>query len=247
MKKALLIFPLLIAQLLFAEDAPILKDQFNFKPTRSLQSLEFEGQKGSLKITGHNKEDIIISIKREKWSKKCDQVVLQTGPSLTVKFKASEFFSTEECSVNVTMMVPKKVDLKIAHGTMKTYLENLEGDLNYKTASGDLSGKGKFAIVDVKAASGDIYLEGLTGNATFAIASSDIKLMYDVCPKKGAKLDVTRASGDVEVFLPKDCKLKTTNKSATGDFFNEFGDTEVFDLRVNSVSASGDFRIKKLK
>lgn len=218
-----------------------------FPLTTSLQSLEFEGAKGKLIIQVHAKNEISVTIKKVEWSKDCEESMVQFGPSMTLKFKASSLFSKAQCVVEAEISLPKSVDLDISHGSMETSLKGSFGQLKYKSASGKLLAQGEFTKVEVTVASSDVFIEGLTSDTEIIGASSDVKLVYAKCPVRPSKLSISRASGDVEIYAPKACHFKTKIKTASGETFNEFGDSKNPDIDLSSVSASGDLTIKKLK
>lgn len=218
-----------------------------FPLTTTLQSLEFEGAKGKLNIQVHAKNEVIVNVKKIQWSKDCEESMVQFGPSLTFKFKANSLFSKAQCVVETEVLLPKSVDLDIGHGSVETTLKGVFGNLKYKSASGKLLAQGEFAKVEATVASSDVFIEGLTSDTEIIGASSDVKLVYAKCPARPSKLSISRASGDVEIYAPKTCQFKTKIKTASGETFNEFGDSEKPDIEVSSVSASGDLTIKKLK
>ncbi len=212
---------------------------------KGIKVISVEGTKGKLIITSGS-DDVSYELTKEKWSNNCTEKAVHFGPSLNIKIKSDSIFSKDECVVQVKLSVPRNVDLEISHGTMVTDIQGVQGRLIFRSASGDLIAKGQFSHVDVKVASSDVFIEGVQGEATITGASSDIKLSYLQCPKELVKLNLTRASGDVEIFVPKDCHIKSSNKTAAGDSFNEFPDSKNPKIDIQSVSASGDFKIKKI-
>lgn len=233
--------------ILFNTHAQNKNGTYEFDVPKGLQSLDVEATKGTLLIEEGPKDKAFVEVKKVKWGKDCEESVVQFGPTLTVKIKSAGIFSKDECRVDLVIKVPKSLDMEISNGTMETTIKGIEGALNYKSASGNLKAQGQFIKVDVKVASSDIFIDGMTGPGILVGASADMKLVFAKCPTKASKLSITRASGDAEIFIPKNCKLKTQNKTASGESFNEFGDTMDYDLEISSVSASGDFKLKKLK
>lgn len=238
---SLLIFSGNISSLKASEEKKV------FPLTTPLQSLEFEGAKGKLSIQVHSKNEVQVTIKKIEWSKDCEESLVHFGPSLTLKFKANSLFSKAQCVVEAEVFLPKSVDLDITHGSVETNLKGHFGQLKYKSASGKLLARGEFSKVEATVASSDVFIEGLTSDTEIIGASSEVKLVYTQCPSRPSKLSISRASGDAQIFAPKTCQLKTKSKTASGEIFNEFGDSEKPDIFVNSVSASGDLTIKKLK
>ena len=97
-------------------------------------------------------------------------------------------------------------------------------------ASADLSGRGRYADVEVKVASGDIEFEDVSGEAGINAASGDVQL------DRVGTAKVNSASGDVKI-----------NESAKGaDVNTASGDVAIDsvvsgDVRINS--ASGDIEV----
>jgi DUF4097 and DUF4098 domain-containing protein YvlB len=99
-----------------------------------------------------------------------------------------------------------------------------------KTASADVRAAGRYATVQVSAASGDAWLEEATGDARLQAASGDLSV-----GRVGGALHVGSASGDVEVG---DVTGDVTASSASGDItINSVGGS------AKAETASGDIRI----
>jgi DUF4097 and DUF4098 domain-containing protein YvlB len=123
-----------------------------------------------------------------------------------------------------------------------------DATLRSEVASADIRGRGRYAEVDLKAASGDVELERVTGDASINTASGDIQVervgsgkinsasgdvqLDDV---SGA-LSVNTASGDIELKSVTSGEVKVN--SASGDV--EVGIAEGSRLWVDAQSLSGD-------
>jgi DUF4097 and DUF4098 domain-containing protein YvlB len=115
-------------------------------------------------------------------------------------------------------------------------------------ASADLSGRGNYADVDVKAASGDVEFEDVSGDASVNTASGDIQLERVGSAKVNSasgdvRIDestggvaVNTASGDVELRSVASGEVKVN--SASGDV--EVGIAKGSRLWVDAQSLSGD-------
>jgi DUF4097 and DUF4098 domain-containing protein YvlB len=99
-----------------------------------------------------------------------------------------------------------------------------------KTASADVRAAGRYATVQVGAASGDVWLEEATADARLQAASGDLRV-----GRVGGALNIGSASGDVEAG---DVIGDVTANSASGDItIRSVGGS------AKAESASGDIRI----
>jgi DUF4097 and DUF4098 domain-containing protein YvlB len=125
----------------------------------------------------------------------------------------------------------------------------LDCSLDVRMASADLSGHGRYADVTLKSASGDAYLEHVTGRLIANTASGDVRLVRGDGPVQfngasgdlsaqtiGGELVAHSASGDLEVEDVHDSANVTT---ASGDV--RFGVVRGGKLMLRS--ASGDVSI----
>jgi hypothetical protein len=117
-----------------------------------------------------------------------------------------------------------------------------------QVASADVRGRGRYAEVDVKAASGDVEFEQVTGDASINTASGDIEVERvgsakvnsasgDVRIDEAAgDLAVNTASGDIDLRSVASGEVKVN--SASGDV--EVGIATGSRLWVDAQSLSGD-------
>jgi Toastrack DUF4097 len=97
-------------------------------------------------------------------------------------------------------------------------------------ASADISGRGRYADVEVKVASGDVEFEQVDGAAAVDTASGDVQL------DRVGSAKVNSASGDVEIDVSS---LGADVNTASGDV--EIGSVASGEVRINS--ASGDIEV----
>jgi DUF4097 and DUF4098 domain-containing protein YvlB len=97
-------------------------------------------------------------------------------------------------------------------------------------ASADISGRGSYAALDIKVASGDVEFEDVSGEAGVNSASGDVQLDSVGTAK------VNSASGDVQIDKATDGAEVNT---ASGDV--EIGSAVAGEVRLNS--ASGDIEV----
>lgn len=132
-------------------------------------------------------------------------------------------------------------------------MENLEGDFDIHTASGDVEGQGITGDLNIKTASGDIELDALDGKADFRTASGDIQIR-----RSTLKLESHSASGDMEIFdftgeidansASGDIEIRTTGPGGGLKFKTASGDIDLdlkgeLGMNITAGTASGNITL----
>ena len=99
-----------------------------------------------------------------------------------------------------------------------------------QVASADISGRGRYAEVDVKVASGDVEFEDVAGEAAVDTASGDIRV------ERAGSAKINSASGDVRI---EESAGGAEVNTASGDV--EIASVVSGEVRINS--ASGDVEV----
>lgn len=126
-----------------------------------------------------------------------------------------------------------RVRVRVPHGT----------DLNVTTGSADISARGRFGEIESKTASGDIRFEEVARDASIKVAAGDVKV-----DRVGGSLKVQSAAGDVAAG---EVGGTVEVKTASGDVsVDEAGDSVSVqsasgDVRVGAVS-KGSVELKSL-
>jgi len=106
----------------------------------------------------------------------------------------------------------------------------LDSTLDVRVASADLTGHGRFAEVTMKSASGDAYLEHVTGQVVITTASGDVRL-----GQVEGSVKFNGASGNLTA---QTVRGEVTVHAASGDVEIEQADSSVL-----ATTASGDVRL----
>ncbi|MEV6969501.1 DUF4097 family beta strand repeat-containing protein [Hamadaea sp. NPDC051192] len=109
-----------------------------------------------------------------------------------------------------------------------------DSTLDLRTASADATCSGAYRQVSVHSASGDVFVEDVTGDFAITTASGDVRAMH-----VGGEFKANSASGDISA--------DTVDGSA--DLHSASGDVELGTLSggVRATTASGDFALRTLR
>jgi len=178
--------------------------------------LDIDCGSGFLKVTGKEglsnievQAEIIVkgmsAQKTEKFIQ--DKLVLSLEKRgqkayLVSKFKSYvSLFSLGTKAINLTVFVPKSIELKVDDGSGETSIANIQGNINID------DGSGKTTIMDVQGdlnvddGSGDLTLQDIKGNIEIEDGSGDIRLeeiQGEVIIEDGSgSIHVQGALGDV--------------------------------------------------
>jgi DUF4097 and DUF4098 domain-containing protein YvlB len=109
----------------------------------------------------------------------------------------------------------------------------LESDLDCRSGSADIQGRGPLGSVEIETGSGEVELEDLSGDAKITAASGDVQVK-----SVAGEARVNSASGDVQIqSIGRDARVNTASGDVT---FHEVGG----ELHANS--ASGDVLVREV-
>lgn len=155
--------------------------EFHKYPNKS--KIMFKGISGNLTVEGT--ETDTIAIEKDGFAR-----IKEYDDSIAIK----------ALSGDVTMTVPRKIDLAIAGISGDIEVSNIDGDIDIESVSGDITGK------------------NLSGTLSGEIVSGDIDLDYE----KVEKIKIKSKSGDVSLHLDEkieaEIKIETEDGTATCDF-----------------------------
>jgi autotransporter translocation and assembly factor TamB len=195
-----------------------------------IKKIEIKNPKGEVSLTGSkSNKKISVSIEKIQFDSKCKFQTEVTGNLLRVAVThESGLFEKTNCLSKIKIDGPATLS-----------------EIEVSTGSGNVSISGIDAAVDFKTASGNVVLKGETlKNVSGKTATGNVNLAYQNCPKR-ADIDLMSATGDADIFLGNSCKIRVAYKSATGELFNEMGDSEDYQVLVSMKSASGNLKLKK--
>lgn len=198
----------------------------------SVKKLEISNPKGDIIISvqTHNPKKIIVTLEKIDFAKSCRFNVSSGTGILGVKIEQENaIFEKANCISKLKVEVPNKnFDIDVSSGTAPIKIIDTIGPINFKTATG---------FIEIKGDS----LKNIDGKS----ATGNLRLSYNKCLSR-ADIDFVTATGNAEIYLPSTCKIKVSHKSATGELFNELGESEDSLVLINAKSATGSLKIKKL-
>jgi len=171
---------------------------------------------GSIKVTGHAADNIVISVEveeeRESRSKdKNKEGLKRIGGSGGFELKATE--KNNEVSVGTGTFF-KRMDLEIKvpqNGTLILKTVN-EGDIVVTNIKGEL---------EVSNINGDIKLSGISGSAIATTTNGDINVAF-ASVTDGKPMAFSTFNGDVNVSLPASVKANLKMKTDQGEIYSDF-------------------------
>ncbi len=214
MRLTLILFLSLLVGLAFAKDE---NTRYLSLESEGIEQLVIECGAGFLKVTGKEGLDK-IQVQAEIKSDGLSTKKLQKGLTLTLdsdgntaklvsKFDNSGFmdwlFQSGEVQINLTITVPRKMNLDIYDGSGFIKIKNIDGNTEVKDGSGELtmkSVKGKVVITD---GSGEIFLNNISGDCRLidgsgGITIEEIKGQTSITDGSG-DLEIRRAEGDIDI------------------------------------------------
>jgi DUF4097 and DUF4098 domain-containing protein YvlB len=158
------------------------------------------------------------------------RVELREGREVIVHVPKRGGLFRRSVEVWIAIRAPQGADVRVAAASADTRARGRFGVFAVQSASGDVdvSAAGE---LDAKTASGDVRAEEVEGSATVTTGSGDVTL-----GRVGATLSANSASGDVSV---REAAADATVSTASGDV----GLAAVVDGRVKVRSASGDLEV----
>lgn len=211
---------------------------------KNIIRLDIENRAGSVNISGQNTDKITVTAEKIKFSDKCSISYKQSDDEIKIESEKKSFFGDNECLVNLTIVVPKKIDLNLQSASSNFEISGTSGKINLKVASGNVNIKSEVNDLDAKSGSGDLTVHGMTGNADILIGSGKIKLTYTKDPGTG-ELNIITGSGNTDLYFPPKMRVHSKTIVGSGETYNELGDFKDAKFLISFKAGSGDLNIKK--
>lgn len=195
-------------------------------PAAGIQALSVQCGAGSLTLQGVEETDIIMvraEIESEGNDKGEFQVLADKLVQLDLKEEddravllsdiAKQPFAKVEARINLHILMPNKMDLKILDGSGEILVRNIIGDLKIDDDSGAIQVEEITGRIVIKDGSGDIEIEEVTGSIEIDDGSGEIVIQHatgDVVIKDtsggieindiGGNVTVSDGSGSIDIY-----------------------------------------------
>nr|MBN2278209.1 DUF4097 family beta strand repeat protein [candidate division Zixibacteria bacterium] len=103
-------------------------------------------------------------------------------------------FRSQSALINLTIMVPKQMNLEIDDGSGDTWINEIKGDIYLDDGSGDLELTNINGFIELDDGSGDVHLSRLDGDIRVDDGSGDIR-----ADNVAGTIEIDDGSGDIEV------------------------------------------------
>ncbi|MDD8013472.1 MAG: DUF4097 family beta strand repeat-containing protein [Acidobacteriota bacterium] len=151
------------------------------------------------------------------------------------KFSLEKLFGSREAYIDLTVSLPRGMDLDVEDGSGDTTIRSLDGRLDLEDGSGDVTLDEIAGTVKIEDGSGDLFLANLKNSVEIEDGSGDIDLK-----DAGGDVFIEDGSGEIRVS-----RIRGSVKIDDGS-----GDIEIdgVDMDVNIEEAgSGDLEILNVK
>ena len=210
----------------------------------SIKAIEIETHSGFLDIVKtETPEKTIVSVTKLKLEQRCQIKTERQSHVLKIKVVREKKKSNDPCEANITLQVPRAVDVEIKHGAGDITVKDLQGKLEFELGTGNVTANGGFHEVEGKLGSGNITVDGMGGEGDFKVGSGNLKLTYNTKTPHG-DLEIKTGSGDATVIFPKGTKVQTDFKAGSGTVTNSLGEDKKSGFKIFMKSGAGKLDIQ---
>jgi DUF4097 and DUF4098 domain-containing protein YvlB len=199
-----------------------------------IEKIELSSLSGDCVVKTHSSDEVIVELYYDvKPEGAFEYEIKESGKTLIIKEKWKKRrggFSTSG-QIVWTLTVPADTEIEFSTASGDITASGLTKSIEASTASGDIDLKDMKADVDISTASGDANLVNLEGDIEISTASGDIKI-----EESRGEIELSTASGDI----------KADGVSGEIDFGAASGDISISDSKgtFDVGCASGDIDVK---
>lgn len=196
-----------------------------------IKKIKISSPKGAIRLfAGSGSDKIKTTYEKIRFDEKCQESRTVYGTTLEITIEsANKLFNSAHCEGKLSVEVPARAfyDIEISTGSASIAIEKVTGHMDLQTATGN-------ATIDSE----------VLKNLSFKSATANLKAVFKKCEGR-SDISLLTATGDSVIELPAHCKIRVGHKSATGDLFNELGESQDYQVMISSKSAGGQLTIKK--
>ncbi len=163
----------------------------------AIKQLEIEAGAGSIKLTGNDDNEIVVTAKITKSSDTDYELTLEKKRGrayLIAKNNTSYSNSRHRFEIDLEISVPSKLAIELTDGSGDISIKNMLADVNIKDGSGSILVQDTKGRVEINDGSGDIHISNVGGEVEINDGSGSIttKNLSD-------DLNISDGSGDINV------------------------------------------------
>ena len=163
----------------------------------SIKQFEIEAGAGSIKLTGHDGNEIMVTAKITKGSDTDYELSLKKKSGrayLIARNDSNHFNSRHHLKIDLEISVPSKLAIDLTDGSGDISIKNMLSDVNITDGSGSIRILDTKGSVEIKDGSGDIRISNVGGKVEISDGSGSITTI-----NLSDDLDITDGSGDINV------------------------------------------------
>ena len=227
----------------FSQDVKQIKREFDNKKEVQIKSVS-----GDCIVENGNSDKILVVVEYDVTPESAFKPEFDER-SNSIRLK-ERWTGSSSGHVTWRLKVPKGTEIEFSSASGDLTISNVSGSVEASTASGDITVENSEGEIDISSASGDIEISEAKGELSVSTASGDVKA-YNV----NGEIELSTASGDIKVkksyggldlsTASGDIDAKGVTLNEEGSFSAASGDIEVslaktaeYDIEVST--ASGD-------
>ena len=225
MKRGMMVFVPVIAILLVCGVSGAGLGEEIQKTFDGIETVKLSTVSGDCIVKTHSSDEVVVELFYDVEPKKAFKYkIRESGSTLIIKERWGNGSSSGE--VRWTLTVPAETEIEFSSASGDLTAEGLAKSIESSTASGDVELHDIGGDIEISAASGDIEIMGSTGDVEVSTASGDITV--EDCT---GEIELSTASGDIDA----------TQVGEEIEFSTASGDVEVSDSKgeFNLSCASG--------
>lgn len=207
---------------------PLLLASYSPPPLRELDIYA----SGTISITGKPKGFKLQDLS----GKKCPINSKVHGNRLSV--------TTGKCQANLSISGFPSFALNIHSDESDIKIKSVRGPITIRQRAGKIALSDINQSIDIRLSDGTIRAHQLTANARIWQGRGSVILDYSSL-RPGTKINILTGEADAEVMLPHNSRIALTQKVKFGTVVSDFVNLPTPDAKVNLISESGRFLIRK--
>ena len=211
----------------------------------NLKELEISAEVSKVSVATTKADKATVIFTKNKVDKNCKISAEKVENELRIKTEQTSKLFKNACDVDITVQVPKDLNVEIKVGMGKIGIVGTQGEVDFQIGKGEVNVDGIISEVEGKTGQGNVVIKGLVGDAEIRTGNGDVNLTYSTVPTKG-EAKIKTGKGNTVVTVPKNSKVTTALKAGHGSSKNEVGETPKAGFKISMDVGMGDLLVKAL-